>query len=88
MTIATINSEFALNIPPQFQEFIQAGDKVSISVDSSGRLIITPIEIIRARLQETFGMWADRDDIPADSVDYVNAIREGNRLDGLNYETD
>ncbi len=88
MTIAIVNSEFALNIPPQFQEFIQAGDKVSINVDSSGRLIITPIEMIRARLQETFGMWADRDDIPADSVDYVNAIREGNRLDGLDYETD
>ncbi|MEA2007893.1 MAG: DUF2283 domain-containing protein [Chloroflexota bacterium] len=26
---------------------------------------------------ETFGMWADRDDMPVDSVDYVNAIREG-----------
>lgn len=28
---------------------------------------------------ETFGMWADRTDIPSDGVEYVNEIRKGRR---------
>ncbi len=45
---------------------------------------------VQAALMETFGMWADRTDIPADSVEYVNQIRRGQRLEelGLFNETD
>ncbi|MBN1887860.1 MAG: hypothetical protein JW850_07705 [Thermoflexales bacterium] len=47
-------------------------------------------EQIQAVLMETFGMWADRTDIPADSIEYVNQIRRGYRLEelGLFNETD
>ncbi len=37
--------------------------RVAISSDEQGRLMIMPIEDIRARLMETLGMWADRTDI-------------------------
>jgi hypothetical protein len=34
-------------------------------------------------------MWSDRDELPADGVDYVNEIRQGYRLDEVNAgETD
>jgi hypothetical protein len=34
-------------------------------------------------LAGTFGMWADRDDIAQDAVEYVREIRCGHRLNGL-----
>ena len=33
----------------------------------------------RAALEATFGMWADRDDLPADGVDYVTQLRYSKR---------
>ena len=45
------------------------------------RRVALSAEQIRARLMETFGMWADRTDIPADGVEYVDNIRRGTRLD-------
>lgn len=39
-------------------------------------------------LQATFGMWADRDDLPADGVDYVNQIRQSTRWDDLGLNAD
>lgn len=44
-----------------------------------------------AALETTFGMWADRDDLPADGVDYVTQLRRSNRwadLEPLIDETD
>jgi hypothetical protein len=43
-------------------------------------VVITPIEKIRAALMESFGIWADRTDIPSDSVKHVREIRKGYRL--------
>lgn len=37
-------------------------------------------EMWRAALASTFGMWADRDDIAQDGVEYVREIRRGHRL--------
>ena len=33
----------------------------------------------RAALEATFGMWTDRDDLPADGVDYVTQLRHSKR---------
>lgn len=33
----------------------------------------------RATLEATFGMWAGRDDLPADGVDYVTQLRHSKR---------
>jgi hypothetical protein len=62
---------------------LPAGQEIDISADTQGRLIITPIEHVRALLMETFGMWADRTDLPAASIDYVDEIRRGQRLDEM-----
>lgn len=42
---------------------------------------LIPIDKIRETLMESFGLWANRTDQPADSVEYVNEMRRGQRLD-------
>lgn len=54
-----------------------------MAVDAQGRLVITPIDQIRETLMESFGLWANRTDLPADSVEHVNELRRGRRLDDL-----
>lgn len=87
MVVTKISVDYRLAIPDTFRELFSAGQEVAIRADQQGRLVITPIEQIRATLLETFGMWADRDDIP-DSVDYVNEIRHGQRLAQLGLHRD
>ena len=91
MVTVKITPEYTLNIPAEFRRVLSAGQEVAISADAQGRLIITPVEQIRARLMETFGMWADRLDLPADGVEAVNELRRGQRLDEFEqtrHETD
>jgi hypothetical protein len=80
MITIRISPEHTLHIPDQFHKLLPAGQEVAISSDAQGRLVITPLEQIHTQLLETFGMWADRDDLPTDSVDYVDEIRRGQRL--------
>ena len=56
MAVSRITSEYTLQIPDEFRGVLQADQEVAISADAQGRLVITPIEHIRARLLETFGM--------------------------------
>ena len=35
---------------------------------------------LQERLLETFSMWADRTDVPADGVAYMDALRQQERL--------
>jgi hypothetical protein len=83
MVTVHVSSDFTVKIPSKFRSRLRAGQEVAVSVDAQGRLIITPIEQMNALLQETFGMWADRKDIPTDGVEYVDYIRRGRRLDDL-----
>ena len=83
MVVTKIGQEFTLNIPDQFRQKFTPGQEVAVSTDAQGRLVVTPIEQVRALLMETFGMWADRTDVPADSLDYVDDIRRGRRLDEI-----
>ena len=83
MILTKIDQEYTVNIPPPFRSLLPAGQEIAISADTQGRLIITPIEHVRALLMETFGMWADRTDLPAESIDYVDEIRRGQRLDEM-----
>ncbi len=75
-----IGPDFVLTIPDSFRRLFPAGQEVALSADPQGRLIVTPVEQIRALLMETFGMWADRTDLPADGVAFVDEIRRGRRL--------
>jgi len=83
MVTVHLGSDYTVKIPSKFRSRLRAGQEVAVSVDAQGRLIITPIEQVRAVLQETFGMWADRTDIPADGIDYMDQIRHGHRLDEM-----
>ncbi len=83
MVTVRVNPDYTVKIPNRFRAGLHAGQKVAVGLDRQGRLIITPIEQVHAILKETFGMWADRTDIPADGVEYVNQIRRGRRLDDL-----
>jgi hypothetical protein len=42
----------------------------------------------QAALATTFGMWADRDDIAQDGVEYVREIRHGHRLNDFLEQVD
>ena len=80
MITTTITPDFTLNIPDQFRALLAAGQEVAVTNDLQGRVLITPIEQVRERLLETFGMWAERDDAPPDGVSYMDEIRRGQRL--------
>ncbi len=89
MAVVSIEEGFRLVLPEEVRADLQVGDEVIVVRDREGRITIaptsrrgdlTPAELLE-RLQETFGLWADRDDIPNDGVAYVDAIRTGTRLD-------
>jgi hypothetical protein len=79
MIVTKISPQHTLKIPDEFRRILPAGEEVAVAMDAQGRLVVTPLEKIRAQLMETFGMWADRTDIPSDGVEYVNEIRKGRR---------
>ena len=81
MVITKISQEYDVHIPDEFHQTLRAGQEVAVNVDAQGRLVITPIDQIRETLMESFGLWANRADLPADSVEHVNELRRGQRLD-------
>lgn len=83
MVVTRITPKNTLTIPAEFRKLIPAGQEVAVSLDRQGRLVITPVEKIRAALEESFGMWADREDIPLDGTRYVRDIRRGYRVDTI-----
>lgn len=80
MVVTRIDSDYTVHIPDALREDFEVGQEVAVSLDAQGRLIITPIEHIRARLQETFGMWANHPIVPPDGIEYMDGIRRGQRL--------
>jgi hypothetical protein len=83
MVIAKIGQEYTLLIPDEFHQMLKVGQEVALSTDPQGRLVITPLEQLRTALQATFGIWSDRPEAQTDSVDLVNELRQGERLDKL-----
>jgi hypothetical protein len=88
MSVTKISSEFTVPIPDEFRARFMAGQQVLVSADAQGRLVLTPIEQIRARLMETFGMWANRADLPGDSIAFMDELRRGKRLEQLGLRAD
>lgn len=87
MVVTKITQKYTLSIPNEFRKALPAGQEVAITIDRVGRLVVTPIEKIREALAESFGMWADRTDIFADSLRYVSEIRQGYRLNSTPVNT-
>ena len=83
MVTVTVSSHYTVRIPEHFRSKLRVGQQVAISVDAQGRLILTPIEQTREILDETFGIWADRTDIPKGGIKYMDKIRRGHRLKEL-----
>ena len=83
MIVTRISQEYTVPIPDEFRESFGAGQEVVIGADAQGRLVVTPFEHVRTVLQETFGLWTDRNDVPGDGVAYMDEIRHGRRLSEL-----
>lgn len=81
MTTIVIENDYQVRLPAEISELVPIGTRLQVTVDETGRIILSPEPDVKTILQECFGMWADRTDLPADSVDYVNDIRRGQRLD-------
>jgi hypothetical protein len=80
MVTVQIGPQYTLKIPEYFRSQLRVGQRVAISMDAHGRLVVTPLEQARSILDETFGMWADRSDIPKSGIKYMDKIRRGHRL--------
>ena len=83
MVVTRNSPQYAVTIPDKCCSKIAASQEITVSMDAQGRLIITPIEQVCAILMKTFGLWANRTDIPQDDVEYVNKIRHGKRFNVL-----
>jgi bifunctional DNA-binding transcriptional regulator/antitoxin component of YhaV-PrlF toxin-antitoxin module len=77
MVVTRISSKYTLQIPDEFRKALPAGEEVVITVDKQARMVVTPVEKIREALAASFGMWADRTDLPDDALKYVREIRKG-----------
>ena len=75
MVTVKLSTDYGLIIPAEFRRWLAGEQELAISVDAQGRLILTPVEHVRARLLETFGMWRDRADIPSDGVEAMDELR-------------
>ena len=80
MAMTRISPRYTLKIPAQYRDLLRAGRNVAIQPDEQGRLIITPVESPRGALLATFGIWADRDDLPSDAVAAMDSLRQGGQV--------
>lgn len=81
MLTITIEDGFRMTLPEELRSTLCVGDELLASQDDDGRIILAAkAEMVQA-LDEAFGIWADRTDIPKDGVEYVNQIRSGRRFD-------
>lgn len=86
MIYTKVEDDFRITIPEELRRSLEVGQELLVTMDKNGRLILIPESQIDAILQQTAGMWKRRTDIPADGVDYVNQLRQGQRLVDLGIE--
>jgi bifunctional DNA-binding transcriptional regulator/antitoxin component of YhaV-PrlF toxin-antitoxin module len=80
MVTVQIGPRYTVTIPEYFRSQLRIGQRMAISVDAQGRLVLTPLEQARTILDETFGIWAGRADIPKSGIKYMDKVRRGHRL--------
>lgn len=83
MAVIRIENGFRVTLPESVRNGLCVGDELMAHRDEFGQIILTPRSTIQEALGTTFGMWADRTDIPKDGVEYVNQIRSGERFDEI-----
>ena len=82
-----VEEGYHLSLPPELQSLAPVGTQFEVTIDQAGRIILTPESQIRTILLETFGMWSGRNDLPADGIEFMDNIRQGQRLDELGITT-
>ena len=87
MTKVLVEEGYQLSLPPELQSLAPVGTQFEVTIDEVGRIILTPESQIRTILMETFGMWSGRDDLLANGVEFMDDIRQGQRLDELGITT-
>lgn len=79
-TSAAIEAGYRLTLPAEVQPFVTIGSSFQITVDETGRIILTPEGQVQDVLRATFGIWAGRADLAVDGVAYMDEVRKGQRL--------
>lgn len=88
MAKTLIEEGYRVTLPPEVQPLMPIGTPLQITIDKSGRIILIPEDKVQAVLLKTFGMWADRQDVPPDGLAYMDEVRAGQRLDQLELNSD
>jgi hypothetical protein len=83
MTKVLVEEGYQLSLPPELQSLVPVGSEFEVTIDEVGRIILTPESQIRTILLETFGMWSDRNDLLSDAIEFMDDVRQGQRLDQL-----
>lgn len=77
MATVTVEKGFQIVLPEKVRETFGEGDEIVITRNADGHFVLLTPQQFRDLLNESFGMWADRTDIPANGVAFVNEIRRG-----------
>lgn len=83
MTTVTIEDGFRMTLPEELRSTLCVGDELLASRDNNGRIILSVKSEMQQALDEAFGIWADRTDIPKDGVEFVNQIRSSGRFEEI-----
>ena len=83
MSTTIVSPQYTVKIPASLRSQLRVGQRVAVNVDAQGRLVLTPIEQAHAILDETFGAWRSRTDIPKSGIKYMDKMRRGRRLKEL-----
>ncbi len=77
MAIVTVQQDFQIVLPEKVRKTFHEGDEIVITRNADGHFVLLTPQQFQDMLNESFGIWADRTDIPADGVAFVNEIRRG-----------
>ena len=77
MSMVKIEEGFKIVLPEKLRKSFSEGDEIMITRNADGHFVLLTLEQFKDLLNESFGMWADRTDIPSDGVAFVNEIRKG-----------
>ncbi len=77
MLRTTVDQGYRVEIPEALRDSLHVGDEFFVTITKTGQILLIPARRVDEILDQTAGMWQDREDIPADSLEYVNQIRQG-----------
>lgn len=73
--VTQIEPGFRITLPENLRASLRVGDEVILVANAQGAITLIPKTRALEILEQTAGLWAGRTDVPADGVEYVNALR-------------